>query len=274
MVKRLSPELRQTYNAIIAEQLSREFIEIVENDDKSQGHYIPHHSVKKESITTPIRIVYDCSCKQGDNPSLNDCLESGPSLINDLVQILIRFRTKNVAFTSDIEKAFLNVKLGENDRNFTKFLWLSDPTDPDSPFKVYRFKSVLFGSTSSPFILNSVVKTHLQSENTEISIDMQSNIYVDNVLSGSHNAKKAIEYFEEATNTMSRGGFILRSWATNDPELRSLIKQQAMGENNEIVNVVGLQWDTISDTLQFSKAIKDPAMCTQSVSDHNTLDSE
>ncbi|XP_074649042.1 uncharacterized protein LOC141904356 [Tubulanus polymorphus] len=228
MVKRLSPELRQKYNAIIAEQLSREFIEIVENDDKSQGHYIPHHSVKKESITTPIRIVYDCSCKQGDNPSLNDCLESGPSLINDLVQILIRFRTNNVAFTSDIEKAFLNVKLGENDRNFTKFLWLSDPTDPDSPFKVYRFKSVLFGSTSSPFILNSVVKTHLQSENTEISIDMQSNIYVDNVLSGSHNAKKAIEYFEEATNTMSRGGFILRSWATNDPELRSLIKQQAM----------------------------------------------
>ena len=38
-------------------------------------HYISHHQVSK---TTPIRIVYDCSCRLSHNhPSINDCLRLG-----------------------------------------------------------------------------------------------------------------------------------------------------------------------------------------------------
>ena len=107
------------------------------DDDNSRGHYIPHHAVHKDSPTTPIRIVYDCSCKQGKKSSLNDCLDTGPSLINDMVEMLIRFRLHEVAIVSDIEKAFLNIQLSESDRNFTKFFWLSDPCDTESEFKVY-----------------------------------------------------------------------------------------------------------------------------------------
>ncbi|XP_006811462.1 uncharacterized protein LOC102806500 [Saccoglossus kowalevskii] len=138
----------------------------------------------KNSTTTPIRIVYDCSCTQYPNPSLNDCLETGPSLINDLVEILIQFRVNKIAFTSDIEKAFLNVQLVKHDRKYTKCLRLSDPMDTESDFVVYQFASVLFGSSSSPFIQNSVVKTHLDSEETPVADDIKQNIYVDNVISG------------------------------------------------------------------------------------------
>ena len=162
MAKRLSPELRQIYDNIISDQLKRGFIELVVDDDNARGHYIPHHAVHKDSPTTPIRIVYDCSCKQGKNSSLNDCLDTGPSLINDMVEMLIRFRLHEVAIVSDIEKAFLNIQLSESDRNFTKFFWLSDPCDTESEFKVYRFKAVLFGSVSSPFILNAVIKSLIQ----------------------------------------------------------------------------------------------------------------
>jgi hypothetical protein len=107
------------YDGIIRDQLSRGFIEVVQNDDNTHGHYIPHHAVQKESTTTPIRVVYDCSCKQGNNASLNECLDTGPCLINDLVKIL-----HAVAFTSDTEKAFLNIQLCERDRDYTKFLWI------------------------------------------------------------------------------------------------------------------------------------------------------
>ena len=92
MAKRLSPELRQIYDNIISDQLKRGFIELVVDDDNARGHYIPHHAVHKDSPTTPIRIVYDCSCKQGKNSSLNDCFDTGPSLINDMLEMLIRFR--------------------------------------------------------------------------------------------------------------------------------------------------------------------------------------
>ena len=92
---RQEPEILKKYDEIIREQERRGFIELVptEKEPPSQVHYILHHPVKKDLSTTPVRIVYDCSCRQSPNqPSLNDCLESTPPVINDLTSILVRFR--------------------------------------------------------------------------------------------------------------------------------------------------------------------------------------
>jgi len=73
----LSPGLLQFYDSILKEQLNRGFIELVTEPDKSSPcHYIPHHPVNKDSVTTPVQIVYDCSCRQSSE--LNDCLLTGP----------------------------------------------------------------------------------------------------------------------------------------------------------------------------------------------------
>ncbi|XP_052245580.1 uncharacterized protein LOC127854555 [Dreissena polymorpha] len=85
------PEVPRAHGDIIAEQERRGFIERVPLGQESaeQVHYIPHHSVEKESSTTPKRIVYDCSCRQSrDSPSLNDCLKSTPPALNELTSIL------------------------------------------------------------------------------------------------------------------------------------------------------------------------------------------
>ena len=91
-----TPNLLRMYNTIIEDQERRGFIERVVNNlehTATTTHYIPHHPVKKESSTTPIRIVYDCSCKQSSlSPSLNDCLDPGPPFLMDLCTILLRFR--------------------------------------------------------------------------------------------------------------------------------------------------------------------------------------
>jgi hypothetical protein len=184
MIRRLTEETRAVYHRIIIEQESRGFIERIHNDDVTTGHYLPHRAVEKDSITTPIRIVYDCSAKVNNEPSLNDCLEKGPPLLNELVGILIRFRLHPVAFVSDIEKAFLNVGLDENDRDFTKFFWIENPEDPESDFITYRFSSVLFGSVSSPALLNAVVRTHLDQQEGDTADNLKRNIYVDNVVQG------------------------------------------------------------------------------------------
>ena len=58
-----SPELLTTYNNILKDQERWGFIEKINSPAvNSYCHYIPHHAVKKELLTTPIRIVYDCSC--------------------------------------------------------------------------------------------------------------------------------------------------------------------------------------------------------------------
>ena len=55
-------ELLQLYDEIIKDQELRGFIEKVSDDTAKDVHYLPRHSVKKDSVTTPIRIVYNCSC--------------------------------------------------------------------------------------------------------------------------------------------------------------------------------------------------------------------
>ncbi|VDI25888.1 Hypothetical predicted protein [Mytilus galloprovincialis] len=159
------PKLLKKYGDIIAEQERRAFVETV--DEKEQKgvkiHYIPHHPIHKESSTTPIRIVYNCSCRQSpSHPSLSDCLMDTPPKLNDLTKLLVQFRANQFATCTDIEKTFLHVGLIEEDRDVTRFLWLSDPTNPGSQLKTYRFKAVLFGATSSPFILNTTIQKHLK----------------------------------------------------------------------------------------------------------------
>jgi hypothetical protein len=251
MVRRLSPDIRKVYDNIINDQLSRGFVERVLDDDNTMGHYIPHHAVYKDSMTTPIRIVYDCSCREGDGPSLNDCLDTGPCLINDLLQILIRFRLHSIAFTSDIEKAFLNIRLHKDDRMYTKFLWLSDPDDPESEFNVYQFKAVLFGSVSSPFMLNAVIKSHLEQEPNSVTVDLLENIYVDNVVSGVETENDAVSYYNESIDVLKKAGFKLRSWTTNSDKLSAVIDKDNNKDTGEIVKVLGMLWEPKSDTLTF-----------------------
>ncbi|XP_068234119.1 uncharacterized protein [Palaemon carinicauda] len=122
------------YKKIPKDQEDRGFIERVDKNNLVENcHYLAHHSVQKDSATTPIRIVFDCSWRQGKNGlSLNDCLWTGPHITTDLLKVLLQFRINNYACISDIEKAFLMVQLREEDRNYTRFLWLQDPTDPNS----------------------------------------------------------------------------------------------------------------------------------------------
>ncbi|VDI52882.1 Hypothetical predicted protein [Mytilus galloprovincialis] len=123
VIKRLQkePKLLLKYGEIIDEQEKRGFIERVDNEEIKPNiklQYIPHHPVKKDSVTTPIRIVYDCSCKQTpDSASLNDCLLNVPPKLNEVTAILLRFRLNKYAVSTDIEKAFLNVGLDIEDRN-------------------------------------------------------------------------------------------------------------------------------------------------------------
>ena len=148
---------------IIKQQEDNGIIERVQNDDivasPGRDHYLPHHPVvKEERETSKVRVVYDAS---SNSPSLNECLEKGPCLIPLILDILVRFRAYNVGLVSDIKQAYLNVEVNEEHRNFLRFLWIEDINDPNSQKIVYRFTRVIFGMTSSQFLLTAVIMKHL-----------------------------------------------------------------------------------------------------------------
>ncbi|XP_064621909.1 uncharacterized protein LOC135484415 [Lineus longissimus] len=256
MVRKLSPDLLSKYQDIITTQLQRHFIGRVANDNINIGHYLPHHAVLKDSsASTPIRVVYDASCKKSnDHPSLNDCLDPGPNCLNELNAILLRFRMHPIGLSSDIEKAFLNIRLNEEDRCFTKFLWLSDPSDPESDFHTYQFEAVLFGTVSSPFILQAVLHTHLDAAtSSRIAADVKNNIYVDNVVTGVATTDTAMEYYNTANAIMSDCGFKLRAWTSNGATVRDQAQADDINETKTTVSVLGMKWDTGSDQLSYAK---------------------
>ena len=207
----------KVYHSIIEEQLRRGFIEQVPISELVKPcHYIPHHGVHKDSATTPLRIVYDCSSREAKHlASLNDCLETGPPFLQELPAILIRFRCHKFGISADIEKAFLHVQLHAKDRDYTRFLWPCCPDDPNSPLQTYRFKVVLFGSASSPFMLYAALHCHLTHCSSTTSKDLLQNLYVDNILSGCSTEEESIVYYTEARKALSDANFNLRSWASN-----------------------------------------------------------
>ena len=153
---------------ILTDQEHHGFIErVTYPTSTSRYHCIPHHAVRKDSSTTNVCIVYDCSYHQTRNqPSLNDSLLTGQLQLNDLCCIILRFRFHPVGICTDIEKAFLHIQLHEDDRDRTRFLWLSNPQDPDSELVTYRFRVVLFGAVCSPFMLNAALHCHLAQYNS------------------------------------------------------------------------------------------------------------
>jgi len=161
---RKEPEVLREYDSVIKEQLASGVIERVVELKRPDGvYYIPHLAViRKEASTTKLRVVYDTLAKSGkEGTSLNDCLHKGPSLTPLSFDILIRFRNKQVALIGDIEKAFLNLEVDKEDRDFLRFLWFDDVYDPTSKVVVYRFCCVVFGLNASPFLLNATLRHHI-----------------------------------------------------------------------------------------------------------------
>ena len=238
---RKTPHILQLYDGIIKEQEERGFIERVYDDSTPDVHYLPHHPVKKESATTPIRVVYDCSCHGDSNSaSLNDCLMVGPPFLNNLCAILLRFRIHAFALSTDIEKAFLHVKLHPSDRNFTRFLWPANLETPDLEMCTYRFAVVPFGSSSSPFMLGAVLNLHLSKFDTPVALDMRENVYVDNVLSGCNTEDELLVYYTQSRDIMSQAKFNLRSWSTNSHQLKQVTMEDKTSDSSTTVGLLGL----------------------------------
>ena len=88
-----------------------------------------------------------------------------------------------IAILADIEKAFLEIGIQENERDVTRLLWFTDPTKPEiveENLSVYRFCYVPFGIICSPFLLEGTLRFHLLKEGSHTAKVICDNIYGTN----------------------------------------------------------------------------------------------
>ena len=133
---------------------------------------------------------------------------AGINLLNDMTQLLLYFRSNNFTILSDIKKAFLMIKLSEeSDRNrFCFFLKVGEK------LLCYRYKTIIFGFNTSPFLLNFIIK-HLakQFPPDQCSNILLNNFYVDNLImtSNDENDLPYIPYIPSSMKECSKEVLLL-----------------------------------------------------------------
>ena len=227
---RKEPQVLLEYDAVIRDQIEKGIVEEVHQPTSGEAgkvHYLPHHAViRRDKETTKLRIVYHASCKS-NGVSLNDCLHTGPALSEKIMDIILRFRAHRKALAGDIEKAFLNVSVAKEDRDVLRFLWFDDVKKEYPEIIVLRFARVVFGVSSSPFLLNATVKHHVErygEEDPEFVETFLRSIYVDDLSSGGDTDEEAYQLYIKSKVRLAEGGFNLRKFVTNSPELRKQIE--------------------------------------------------
>ncbi|GBM01529.1 hypothetical protein AVEN_202404-1 [Araneus ventricosus] len=260
------PSLFSDYKKVIDEHLREGIIERIKdsNENKENTYYLPHRAViRKDHSTTRLRIVFDASSHAKGQLSLNDCLYTGLNLIPDLFSLLLRFRSHPVAITADIQKAFLQINIDEEDRNFTRFYWSNNTEDGNE--EIYRMTRVLFGVCSSPFLLAATIKYHLKRYVEQFPMTcelLENSLYVDDLITGREDIESAFKTSLEAFNIFKDASMNLRKWKTNSVELRDRWRKEGLeiDESNYSVNdnstltpckVLGLSWDSDLDIFYF-----------------------
>ena len=189
-------------------------------------YYLLHQAViRREHSTTKLQIVYNGSAKSNDQKcSLNDCLHTGPNFIPKLIDVL---RSYSYALTADIEKAFLMVGINNSDHDAVRFLWLEDPSKPDSSVLHLRFTRLVFGLCPSPAILGAVISHHLsqhRSEHPQLVKQLEKCLYVDDLITGTNDIEQAFKLYQNSKSVMKKVGLNLRKWNSNCASLLERVR--------------------------------------------------
>ncbi|GFR00909.1 integrase catalytic domain-containing protein [Trichonephila clavata] len=163
-----------------------------------------------------------------------------------------------------MKQAFLQILLNEEDRDVTKFLFSNDPFDESQPPSVYRFTKVLFGISSSPFLLSATIKHHLKkySEKYTDTVNfLNENIYVDDILGSQPLVNQALTITLEAIKIFEDASIPLHKWQTNSKSLHKTWEDNGVisdenplatfDKDNLPYKVLGIAWNSREDFLYF-----------------------
>ncbi|MBM6549319.1 reverse transcriptase domain-containing protein [Streptococcus dysgalactiae] len=257
--------LKERYSAVLARYLEkgyavRTLTEEVE-DPTSFHWYLPHHAVMNPKKPDKVRVVFDCAAMfKGE--SLNKHLLVGPSIISNLVGILLHFRQGPIALSADIEDMFLQVKVPTEDQFALRFLWWADGNDANQ-IEEFRLTVHPFGAVSSPFCANYALKETANMFGHEFSSESSravlNSFYVDDLLLSVDTPAQASSIVKELCQLLSRTGFRLRKWSSNSREVLSHVASSERSGQLKDLSLYNLPtqrtfvllWDIQSDVFRY-----------------------
>ncbi|XP_076648090.1 uncharacterized protein LOC143356360 [Halictus rubicundus] len=246
-------------NRFIEKGYAKRVYEILNNE---RVWYLPHFGVRNVNKPGKIRLVFDAAAKS-EGLSLNDQLETGPDLLQSLPGVLIRFRQESVAVKADIKDMFLRVKVRQEDRGAQRFLWRGNARDVEP--HVYEMTSLIFGAKSSPCSAMYIKDENAKSFANQYPGAAKSiikNSYMDDFLASRATVQEAACLVRDVEKINVNANFEMHGWVSNEERALSGASNRELSRNGENPlcthkgeRVLGLFWDTRSDTLGFNMEI-------------------
>ncbi|UYV84618.1 hypothetical protein LAZ67_X002845, partial [Cordylochernes scorpioides] len=170
----------------------------------------------------------------------NGIIERIQSDQDDTLEYFLPHRAvvKSGSSTTPVRPVF-DASLAKEDRQFLRFLWWEDGKQEN--LRIYQHKKVVFGVTSSPFLLAATLKLHLEQYEREV-IPLLKCMYMDNCVNSVTSLEEAQVFQQQSIDLLSPAGFNLREWQMGGPGI----------VNSENISVLGMKWDTADDTLTIS----------------------
>ena len=260
------PNLKRLYQQSTDADVEKGFVKIL-NESEIKGTlgkvwYLPHHPVLHPNKPGKSCRVCNAASKYKE-VCLNDKLLAGPDLLHGLVETIFRFREGPIALTADIESMFLHVQVPEQDRSSLRFLWRPKVNEP---VHIYEYQRHVFGAKSSPTCANYALKRVGLDNEDELPIAAKTifnNFYMGDLIESVETAEEGIEVFNQLQPLLSKHGFELKKWISNNDEVKAVIpeglksisntKQVDIEPNAQGSSLLGLQWNVTDDNLQFCR---------------------
>jgi len=255
----------QTYKSQIEDMLERKAARNVTEEElkayTGPKFYISHHNVfRPDSSSTPLRIVFNSSAKI-NGMSLNGCLAKGPSLLNNLCGILLRFRQEQFAFIGDISKMFHSIDIPIEDQMTHLFLWRN--LECDKKPETYAMTVVNMGDRPAAAIAQSALRKTAEEcykQYPDASKVLLQNSYMDDIPGSVSSEEKRLKITTEAEDILARKGFKIKGWVfsgqqkstTASKHQRDVQTLLNKGTDENVDKVLGMEWDTEADEIRFS----------------------
>nr|CAH7742265.1 unnamed protein product [Callosobruchus chinensis] len=256
-------QLKERYKEFIVEYQSLGHMTRIENTDCEKiAYYMPHHGVLREnSLTTKLRVVFDASAPSTSGYSLNNLQMLGPTVQNDLISIILRFRTYSFVLCGDIEKMYRQILINPEQQSLQRILWRDNHS---LPLNTYELKTVTYGTKSAPYLATRCIKElailHEKSD-PEASEIIMNCFYVDDMLMGANNLKDAVQLGKRVFDILKSAGFTLRKWSSNNDEILHEMDVTTSNNDSILINdmecfkALGLTWNKRNDTFNFEVSI-------------------
>lgn len=191
--------------------------------------------------------MFDGSASSTTEDSLNDTLHIG---LEDLVEILLRFRSHQYVLTDDIGKMYQKFIIRPKDRKYQKILWRAD----NGEIEIYKLNTVTFSLSAAPYLAIRCLNQLAEDEGHRF---LQRDFYVDDALTKTDTKDEALAVRTELMELLKQAGLNIRKWTSNDWGLLQGLPEQDtnqklyLGETSKL-KTLGVFWNSVNNSILYA----------------------